>query len=60
MSAMRIEGGRLVLNCATQVPYHMRRIVSWVCSIPENKIHVIKERVVGGYGDQARTFWWRT
>ena len=45
-----VEGGRLVLNCATQVPYHVRRIVSWVCGIPENKIHVIKERVGGGYG----------
>ena len=45
-----IEGGRLVLNCSTQVPYHVRRIVSWVCGIPENKIHVIKERVGGGYG----------
>lgn len=47
-----IEGGRLVLNCATQVPYHVRRIVSWVCGIPENKIHVIKERVGGGYGSK--------
>lgn len=45
-----VEHGRLVLNCSTQVPYHVRRIVSWVCGIPENKIHVIKERVGGGYG----------
>ena len=45
-----VENGRLVLNCSTQVPYHVRRIVSWVCGIPENKIHVIKERVGGGYG----------
>ena len=47
-----VEGGRLVLNCSTQVPYHVRRIVSWVCGIPENKIHVIKERVGGGYGSK--------
>ena len=47
-----VESGRLVLNCATQVPYHVRRIVSWVCGIPENKIHVIKERVGGGYGSK--------
>lgn len=45
-----VEHGRLVLNCSTQVPYHVRRIVSWICGIPENKIHVIKERVGGGYG----------
>ena len=47
-----VENGRLVLNCSTQVPYHVRRIVSWVCGIPENKIHVIKERVGGGYGSK--------
>ncbi len=47
-----IEGGRLVLSCSTQVPYHVRRIVAKVCSIPENKVHVIKERVGGGYGSK--------
>ena len=47
-----IEGGRLVMNCSTQVPYHVRRIVAKVCSIPENKVHVIKERVGGGYGSK--------
>lgn len=48
----RIENGRLVLHASTQVPYHVRRIVSWVCGISENKIHVIKERVGGGYGSK--------
>ena len=47
-----IEGGRLVLSCSTQVPYHVRRIVAKVCEIPENKVHVIKERVGGGYGSK--------
>lgn len=47
-----IEGGRLVLNCSTQVPYHVRRIVATVCQIPQNKVHVIKERVGGGYGSK--------
>ena len=47
-----VEGGRLVVNASTQVPYHLRRIISWVCGIPENKIHVIKERVGGGYGSK--------
>ncbi len=47
-----VENGRLVINASTQVPYHVRRIVSWVCGIPENKIHVIKERVGGGYGSK--------
>ncbi len=48
----RIEGGRLVLNCSTQVPFHVRRLVAKVCQIPENKVHVIKERVGGGYGSK--------
>lgn len=47
-----VENGRLVMHCSTQVPYHVRRIVSWVCQIPENKIHIIKERVGGGYGSK--------
>ena len=47
-----IEGGRLVLNCSTQVPYHVRRIVAKICQIPENKVRVIKERVGGGYGSK--------
>lgn len=48
----KIDGGRLVLHASTQVPYHVRRIVAWVCQIPENKIRVIKERVGGGYGSK--------
>ena len=41
-----------MLNASTQVPYHVRRIVARVCQIPEHKIHVIKERVGGGYGSK--------
>jgi len=48
----KMDGGRLVLHASTQVPYHVRRIVAWVCQIPENKIRVIKERVGGGYGSK--------
>lgn len=48
----KIDGGRLVLHASTQVPFHVRRIVAWVCEIPENKIRVIKERVGGGYGSK--------
>ncbi|ADY13637.1 molybdopterin-dependent oxidoreductase Mo/Fe-S-binding subunit [Sphaerochaeta globosa] len=48
----KIDGGRLVMHASTQVPYHVRRIVAWVCQIPENKIRVIKERVGGGYGSK--------
>ncbi|MGP1508357.1 MAG: molybdopterin-dependent oxidoreductase Mo/Fe-S-binding subunit [Sphaerochaeta sp.] len=48
----KMEGGRLVVYASTQVPYHVRRIVGWVTGLPENKIHVIKTRVGGGYGSK--------
>ena len=48
----RMEGGRLVIHASTQVPYHVRRIVGWVTGLPENKIHIIKTRVGGGYGSK--------
>ncbi len=47
-----MEGGRLVIYDATQVPYHARRVVSWVTGLPQNKIHMIKCRVGGGYGSK--------
>lgn len=46
----RMEGGRLTIYASTQVPYHVRRIAGWVTGLPENKIHVVKTRVGGGYG----------
>lgn len=48
----KIDNDRLVIHASTQVPWHLRRIVAWVCQIPENKIHVIKEKVGGGYGSK--------
>ena len=48
----KMDTDRLVLHCATQVPYHVRRIVATVCGLPQNKVHVIKERVGGGYGSK--------
>ena len=48
----KMDAGRLVVYAPTQVPYHVRRIVGWVTGLPENKIHVIKTRVGGGYGSK--------
>lgn len=45
-----IVDGRLVVHASTQVPWHMRRILSNLLEIPENKIRVIKESVGGGFG----------
>lgn len=46
------EGDRLTIHASTQVPYHVRRIVSTLLDLPENKVRVIKERVGGGYGSK--------
>ncbi len=46
----RIEDERLVIHASTQVPWHVRRIVSRILGINENQVRVIKERVGGGFG----------
>jgi len=44
------EMERLVIVTSTQVPFHVRRIVSMVLGIPVRKIRVIKPRIGGGFG----------
>jgi putative selenate reductase molybdopterin-binding subunit len=46
----KVDAGRLMIHASTQVPWHVRRIVSRAIGIPENKVRVIKERVGGGFG----------
>jgi len=41
---------RLVIRTATQVPFHVRRIVSEVLDFPLHRIRVIKPRIGGGFG----------
>jgi putative selenate reductase molybdopterin-binding subunit len=48
----KMDNDRLVVHASTQVPFHLRRIVAKVCEIPENKVHIIKEKVGGGYGSK--------
>ena len=52
--------GRLVIISTTQVPFHVRRIVSAVAEIPVSKIRVIKPRLGGGFrrktGSPPRTY----
>ena len=50
------ERGRLVIISATQVPFHLRRIVSMVCGIEIKNIRVIKPRVGGGFGGKQEVF----
>lgn len=41
---------RLNIISSTQVPFHVRRIVSNALQIPKSQIKVIKPRIGGGYG----------
>ncbi len=50
------ERGRMVIVTATQVPFHVRRIVSRVCGIEIKNIRVIKPRVGGGFGGKQEVF----
>jgi len=50
------EMGRLVVVSTTQVPFHVRRIVSKVCEFPLSKIRVIKPRIGGGFGGKQEVF----
>lgn len=42
--------GRLNIVAATQVPFHVRRIMATALDIPKSKIRVIKPRIGGGFG----------
>jgi CO/xanthine dehydrogenase Mo-binding subunit len=50
------ERGRLVIVSTTQVPFHVRRIVSRVVGIPLQMIRVIKPRIGGGFGGKQEVF----
>lgn len=41
---------RLIIYTSTQVPFHVRRIVSRILDIPIRKIRVVKPRVGGAFG----------
>ena len=44
------EDDRLVVRTSTQVPFHVRRMLSPLIGIPVKHIRVIKPRVGGGFG----------
>ncbi len=44
------HNGRLCVVSSTQVPFHVRRILSRALQIPQTKIRVIKPRIGGGFG----------
>lgn len=42
--------GRLQVVSSTQIPFHIRRILSNALGIPKSKIRVVKPRIGGGFG----------
>lgn len=44
--------GRLVVVSSTQIPFHVRRILSNALQIPKADIRVIKPRIGGGFGSK--------
>ena len=42
--------GRLNMVASTQVPFHVRRILSHALDIPKSQIRIIKPRIGGGFG----------
>ena len=47
-----MDGDRVVVRASTQVPWHLRRHVSRILGLKQNKVHVIKQRVGGGFGSK--------
>lgn len=44
------QNNRLVIVSSTQVPFHVRRILSRILNMPISSIRVIKPRIGGGFG----------
>jgi putative selenate reductase molybdopterin-binding subunit len=44
------EDDRLVVRTSTQVPFHVRRMLSPLIGLPVSRIRVIKPRIGGGFG----------
>jgi len=44
------ENDRMVIRTSTQVPFHVRRILSPLLNLPVKRIRVVKPRIGGGFG----------
>lgn len=44
------HAGRLAVVSSTQIPFHVRRILSRALQIPKSNIKVVKPRIGGGFG----------
>ncbi|MDP7022316.1 MAG: molybdopterin-dependent oxidoreductase [Candidatus Krumholzibacteria bacterium] len=50
MSSWLDGDGRLVIESASQVPFHVRRVLSRLLDFPLSRIRVMKPRIGGGFG----------
>jgi carbon-monoxide dehydrogenase large subunit len=48
--------GKLTLYCATQVPHHIRRVVSEQLNLPQTAIRLIAPDVGGGFGYKGKHY----
>ncbi len=46
------EDGTLVVRSSTQVPFHCQRLLSELFDVPQEKIHVFKAKMGGGFGNK--------
>jgi len=46
------EDARLVVRTSTQVPFHIRRMLSPLIELPVKRIRVVKPRIGGGFGNK--------
>jgi len=46
------ENRRLVVRTSTQVPFHVRRMLSPLIGLPVKQIRVVKPRIGGGFGNK--------
>ena len=44
--------GRIQVTTSTQVPFHVRRMVSQSLGIPQSQVQVVKPRIGGGFGSK--------
>ncbi len=47
-----MDGNRVVMHASTQVPFHVRRQIARILGIKQNRVHIVKERVGGGFGSK--------
>ena len=46
----RDQAGKLTCVTSTQIPFHVKRILSNALALPESEIRVVKPRIGGGFG----------